>query len=46
MVVRIKPPESIVPSVVSRGDDGWRTMSDVTINEREIRGASLCYWWN
>lgn len=46
MVVRIKPPESIVPSVAGRGEDGWRTMSDVTINERQIRGRFSLNWLN
>ena len=44
--VRIKPPESIVPSVAGRGDEGWRTMTDVTISEREIRGRFSLNWIN
>lgn len=43
---RIKPPESIVPSVAGRGDDGWRTMTDVTITDREIRGRFSLNWIN
>ncbi len=43
---RIKPPESIVPSVAGRGEDGWRTMTDVEINDREIRGRFSMNWIN
>lgn len=43
-VVRIKGPASLEPVVSGDGDDGWRTLSDVTINDREIRGQ-LSYNW-
>lgn len=44
--VRIRPPESIVPSVAGRGEDGWRNMSDVTITDRDIRGRFSLNWIN
>lgn len=44
--VRIRPPESIVPSVAGRGDDGWRDMTDLTITDREIRGRFSLNWIN
>lgn len=44
--VRIKPPGSIVPTLSGRGDDGWRTMSEVSITEREIRGRFSLNWIN
>lgn len=43
---RIKPPESIVPTLAGRGDDGWRAMTDVTITEREVRGRFALNWIN
>lgn len=44
--VRIKPPASIVPNLSGRGDDGWRTMSEVSITQREIRGRFSLNWIN
>jgi hypothetical protein len=43
---RIKPPESIVPTLAGRGEDGWRTMTDVTVTDREIRGRFSLNWIN
>lgn len=43
---RIKPPESIVPSVSGRGDDGWRELTDLTVTDREIRGRFSLNWIN
>lgn len=43
-VVRVKGPDTLTPVVAGRGDDGWRTLTNVSISPAEIRGQ-LSYSW-
>lgn len=42
--VRIKGPPSLTPAFSGRGDDGWRTLTGVSITDTEIRGQ-ISYNW-
>lgn len=43
-IVRTKGPDSLEPAIAGRGDDGWRTLTNVTMTDEEIRGK-LSYSW-
>lgn len=45
-IVRVRMPEALSPTLGGRGENGWRTLSDVTINEREISGRFSYNWIN
>ena len=46
-VVRVRFPTSMVPEIAGRGEaDGWRTLQEVAITEREIRGRASLNWIN
>lgn len=44
--VRIKGPPSLTPAIAGRGDDGWRTLTNVSITDQEIRGQISYNWTN
>lgn len=39
-------PEVMSPTLGGRGQNGWRTLTDVTISEREITGRFAYNWIN
>ena len=39
-------PEVMSPALGGRGQNGWRTLTDVTISEREIAGRFAYNWIN
>lgn len=45
-VVRIKGPPSLTPDVSGSGDNGWRTLTNVSITDREITGQISYNWFN
>lgn len=44
--VRVRPPASMAPQLGGNGSDGWRTLSDVTVDERRISGRFSYNWIN
>ena len=45
-IVRVRMPEVMSPTLGGRGQNGWRTLTDVTISEREITGRFAYNWIN
>ncbi|WP_426046068.1 hypothetical protein [Brevundimonas sp. TWP3-1-2b1] len=46
-VVRVRLPTGIIYQIAGRGEaDGWRTLNDVEISDREIRGRASLNWIN
>lgn len=43
-VVRMRGPNTLEPAIAGRGEDGWRTLTNVSITDAEIRGQ-LSYSW-
>lgn len=44
--VRVRPPASMAPQLGGGGSDGWRALTDVTIDERRISGKFAYNWIN
>jgi len=45
-IVRLRLPESMSPMLGGRGDNGWRTLTDVSVDQREISGRFAHNWTN